>query len=287
MRFARVLEAVYGRVWLITPAAHLSLGRLVQSVYQSDFERRLSELSGLAAALPKDASRGTNVMTRQPLPAMQIRNGTAIIPMAGTMIRGADQIDKSCGMVDVEDVYRDLDEADASDEVRRIILDIDSPGGMHNGATELAARIAASPKETIAWTAGCMCSAAYYAGCSADMVFAAPSAIVGSIGSYIAALDETRALEMAGYKVELFKSGEFKGLGEVGLNDKQREYLQHIVDRSAAQFKGHVAALRPGVDPKTMDGRSFDAAEAYAAGLIDGQANSLADLLKMLTPARR
>ena len=100
--------------------------------------------------------------------------------------------------VDVEDVEEMLEEAHRDPEVEVIIFDFDSPGGTVTGVPELAARIRACEKRTVGWTCKQSCSASMWLMSQCDEVYVSPSSVVGSIGVYIAMLDESKALELEG-----------------------------------------------------------------------------------------
>jgi protease-4 len=160
-------------------------------------------------------------------------------------------------------------------EVKAVMLAFDSPGGAVTGVPEAAAAVArgAERKPVIAYADGQMCSAAYYIASQASQIYAMPSAQVGSIGVYLALLDYSRAAEMQGIKVEMFKSGKHKGMGQPGttLTDEQRAMLQGRVDALGTEFRATVTAGRMrDIDPGVMQGQSFSAKEGMACGLIDG-----------------
>ena len=114
----------------------------------------------------------------------------------------------------------------ANPNVQRIVLDIDSPGGTVAGTPEAAAQIAAANKvkRVDAWTGNLMCSAAYYLAAGCRGVYAAPSATVGSIGVYLPVVDRSEMYKAMGVKVDIIKSGKYKGMGFPGtsLTDDQR-----------------------------------------------------------------
>jgi ClpP class serine protease len=277
MRFSYILHQVYCVPWNIIPAAHVALGTTVSQAFHTFGTR------------PVNADRGPDIMSWDgaPLPQMRVEDGVSIIPCQGTIVRGATQIEKSCGMLDVEDIRKDIKECLERRDVDQIFLDWDSPGGMSNGSTELAQYIASvrGIKPLKSWVAGTLGSAAFDCAASTE-IWAAPSAQIGSIGSYIAFLDASRAYEIAGYKMELIASGPLKGAGidGISLTDEQRAYFQEKVNQSAENFKSHVRAWRPQVAEETMQGGAYLASttqgeNAYNLGLIDGTANSLDELL--------
>ena len=117
-------------------------------------------------------------------------------------------------------------------------------GGTVNGTPELAALVAdvSKAKYTYAFNDGQMCSAAYWIASQSDAVFAKPSARVGSIGELLPMLDESKAFEQAGIKVELFAAGKYKSVGVPGvsLTDEQRAWLKADVDEIYGGFKAPV-----------------------------------------------
>lgn len=133
-------------------------------------------------------------------------------------------------------------------------------------------RLANLRKPVLAYADGLVCSAAYWIASQASAIYAMPSAEVGSIGAYMAIMDYTRAAEMEGIRVEMFRSGKHKGMGYPGtsLRDDQREMLQAQVMDIAAKFK---AAVRSGrgkpIDDECMQGQSFCVEAAAKCGLID------------------
>ena len=142
-----------------------------------------------------------------------------------------------------------------------------------DGVLEAAAAVAgaARAKPVLAYADGMMCSAAYWIGAQAAAVYATQSAEIGSVGVYAAHLDQTRAAELAGLHVEVFRSGAHKGDGIPGtpLSDAARALIQARVDETAAAFRAAVVAARPCVPPAAMDGRTFAPRAAVELGLVD------------------
>lgn len=220
------------------------------------------------------------------LPSMTVSNGIATIPIHGILARGVSPIEKSCGVTDYNDIETDILEARNDQTVEAILLDIDSPGGAVNGLFEVAEEVLTTRdmKPIVAFTAGQMCSAAYFLGCCASAICAAPSSSVGSIGVILQVLDETKRLESLGYKVETFTSDPLKGTGARGtsLTDAQKEYLQSMVNEAAGHFKTHVRNNRRKVEESSMDGRVFTAESAKRLGLVDRVVRSISDAAAML-----
>ena len=190
-------------------------------------------------------------------------------------------------LTDVEEVMDELDEADNDANVAGIVLDIDSPGGTFNGSWELAQTIAGITKPIIAFTAGCMDSAAYMVASACDYIIAAPSASVGSIGVYVAMIDQSAAFEMAGLKTIIIKSGIYKGAGMPGtsLTEDQYSYIQNQVDTLHGTFKGFVNQFRENIPAEAMEGQDFLGFQAIELGLVDelGSFNDAVKAVQLLS----
>jgi ClpP class serine protease len=92
---------------------------------------------------------------------------------------------------------------------------------------------------------------------------------IGCIGSYLSYLDDTQFWAQMGITFEVFRSGEFKGIGEsVPLTEAQRKYLQGIVDRHGAIIRSNVAKYRTAIAAEDMQGQWFDGKTAAQHGFV-------------------
>lgn len=258
MKYQHILQKVYHEPWLITPGAHSAIVALVESrILNTDFraEREGTDFCGEKVELPQ----------------MEVIDGIAHIPIGGVIGIKLSSFEKGSGAVDVRDIESEIQEAEERKDVRGIVLDMDSPGGMVSGTPELAERIAAVEKPVFAFTDGLMCSAAYWIASSADRIFATPSAEIGSIGVYIPWVDVSGMYEKEGYKVKLFKAGKYKGMGYPGtsLTKDQEKLLQDRVDSIANDFYQQVRTMRGDVEDETMQGQTFSGKDSLKLNLID------------------
>lgn len=270
MRFQRIIEQVYCRPWLITGAGWDAVHRLVAD--------RITN--------PK-AERPTEDIWGDPLPQMEIRGSTAIIPVDGVIGRKMGMMEKSCGGVDCLDISDDLRKAVQNPAVRSIVLDVNSPGGTVGGVPELAneVRDAAKVKKVVAFANDTMCSAAYWISAGAQSIYATPSSDVGSIGVFVPWIDRSAAYEQAGLSVEIIRSGKYKGMGYPGtsLTDDQRALIQASVDSTYEQFAGFVKANRgKRITDEVLQGQSFSGADASENGLVTGLVSGMGELLAKL-----
>jgi signal peptide peptidase SppA len=274
MKYHQIITLLTAEPLLIVPASAVSLLQLFRAHATLNAEefRALREGTGPC---------GEKVELEQ----MEVVDGIAHIPVAGPIGRGLGKFEKGAGAVDVADVTNELNEAEASEEVRAILLDMDTPGGMVNGTPELADRIARVEKPIYAFTNGLIASAGYWLAAATDGIFATKSADIGSIGVYIPWADVTEALKKEGVKVELFTSGKFKGMGYPGtsLTEEQRDLVMGRVADIAGMFYEHVRMNRPDVQDEDMQGQTFKADKALERGLIDGVVSDKGEVVGLLS----
>ncbi len=205
-------------------------------------------------------------------PLLSVEDGVGIIRIHGPLMRDPDLISSLLfGATDMNQVAEAIQEAVARDAVKSILLDIDSPGGTVNGTPELAQAVAdtAKLKSIHAFSAGQMCSAAYWIASQCDAVYATPSARVGSIGVMLPFIDSAEKFRSQGLKVEVFAAGKFKGMGTPGvsLSEEQRALIQSDIEEVAADFKTAVLARGRKIPDEAMEGQSFSARKAQRFNL--------------------
>jgi signal peptide peptidase SppA len=269
MNFRAIVQHQCGRAWAM------------EAVQLDHFMRQLDSLTVLAKSgvRPRD-DLDAAISGERKLKASIGRDGTATVPIQGVILDNAPWFLSLYGIdyTDPREVIGLLAELAANPDVTQVIFDMDSPGGSHSGTPEMAAAIAAFPKPTATHVRGCMASAALWAGASADTVLAAPSALIGSIGSYIVLVDTTQADQAAGLALTLVASGGVKGHGADGrVTDALKQQAQQIVDHATTAFIAELAEARGlSVDQvkALATGDVWFAAEAQARGLIDGLLNA-------------
>lgn len=220
-------------------------------------------------------------------PLYVVEDGVAYLSINGPMIKGYDDFTawyfECCSIDRVSRTLLEIERLAAVGQVRALVLCINSPGGSAMGTPELGAQLAALDERlpVFAYTSDLACSAAYWVMSSARLVFATPSAMVGSIGTYLAMYDYAEMLKEWGIKLEMFRAGSLKGIGVMGkeYTDEERAFLSGRVQRINAGFTGHVRAMRGDIADSTMQGQWFDGAEAVGLGLVDATVSGLPELV--------
>ena len=273
MRFANIIQALYCDMWLISPNVHSVMCGILEKHLTGDAHKAGGIADTFEAADPPKA---------QLLP-----NGIAIIPISGVVGKRVGKLERSSGVMDIDDIGRMIDDAEQDEQVRGILLDVDSPGGTVTGVPEVAAMIRQCVKPVAAYTETLACSAAYWLASQADIVLSSASATVGSIGVYVAWMDRSREMEAAGIKQELVKAGKYKAMGIPGipLTEEQRAQLQGNVDDLYGWFARDVTDMR-NVGADAMQGQTFMGHAAAESGLVDmvvgGKREAIQELLDLI-----
>jgi len=283
--FTHIATALLCEPWGIRPEAHHTLASVLHRHMKGDTAPSEKQI---LAATPRpalgefrpqsDIVVGPCDDNGEPLcPQMQRVGPVAIIPVFGTLGRHLSFMSLWCGGCDFSNVEQMAQLAEADPNIETIVFYFRSPGGMVVGCEETAATIAALSKTTIAYSDEECCSCAYYLASACDQIIYSPSAIVGNIGVFIAALDDSAQWAEEGIKRELFRSGPLKAAGLEGKawTDAERKSYQARVDSTFAEFKNFVTANRPAITPEVWDGSWYHGREALALGLADSLSPSL------------
>ncbi len=161
--------------------------------------------------------------------------------------------------------------------VKKIVLEIDSPGGSVDGVAEFSDLIfeARERKPIVAHASGLITSAAYWIGSSADKIYATNGSEVGSIGVYTILRDFSMAEHNAGITTHFIKAGEFKAMGHPSkpLTDPERNEFQDQVNTYYGFFVDAVKRNRKMSTDRALQlatGKVFIGENALKMSLIDG-----------------
>jgi len=213
---------------------------------------------------------------------LSVEDGIGVVAIEGPILRKADLFAKMFyGATSSEEIGDALQEISGRDDIKAVLLNIDSPGGTVAGTPELANAVSALDKKkpVYAFSSGLMCSAAYWVASQARAIYATPSAQVGSIGVVQAVVDNSAALDRAGIKVEVFSVGKYKAMGAPGtpLTDDQRELISANLAEIASEFHSAVLARGRAIPVEAMEGQTFSGKQAQRhnlAGMVPDRAEA-------------
>ena len=171
-----------------------------------------------------------------------------------------------------------LEQARNDDNVRAVVLEVDSPGGevtasdmIYNAVVKTRAK-----KPVVVYMDSLAASGGYYVSCGGKYLMANETTITGSIGVIIQTLNYEQLFNKIGLASVVFKSGKFKDMlnGARPITPEERDYVQSFVMKTYDNFSGswrrnancRPTRLRNGI----ADGRILSGRDALDNKLIDG-----------------
>ncbi|MFC1877031.1 signal peptide peptidase SppA [Thermodesulfobacteriota bacterium] len=178
----------------------------------------------------------------------------------------------------VQEVVSQLRMAEKDKEIKCLLLTVDSPGGTATASDILYNEILAFKERTkvkiVVSLMDIAASGAYYISLPADVIFAHPTTITGSIGVVFMRPNVTGLIDKIGFTMDVNKSGKNKDMGSPFRRPtaEETQMLQDLTDGLAGQFLKLVAKHRD-LEKTTLStistARVYLPAEAKALGLID------------------
>ena len=183
-------------------------------------------------------------------------------------------------------VIEKLDKIKNNDDVKAVVLRIDSPGGSVAPSQEIYEElIKLREKKTIVASFGSVAaSGGYYIASAAHKIIANPGSITGSIGVIIEFANIEELIGKIGLKSVVIKSGKYKDILSPTreLESAELGLIQGVIDSIHSQFIDAVALGRDIEREKIAaiaDGRIFSGEQAKEQGLVDELGN-LQDAIK-------
>lgn len=194
----------------------------------------------------------------------------------------------------VDRVKKNLEKMAKKNQVKAIILRINSPGGTVASCQEIVTQIRKvrqqHKKPIIALLGDVAASGGYYVASATDLIVADSGTITGSIGVIFQTGQFEGLLRRLGVSFVTIKTGKFKDIGNPvrTMTLEEKELLQGLANTALSQFITDVAKGRnmPLEDVKKIaDGRVFIAEEALKLNMIDatGGFEEAVSLAKKLT----
>jgi protease-4 len=161
------------------------------------------------------------------------------------------------------------------DNIKGVVLRINSPGGAVAPCQEIYRAVKALKKPVVVSMGSVAASGGLYVAAGGDLILANPGTITGSIGVILQTVEFGEAMDKVGLKSRTIKSGAFKDMGSPfrEMRPEETRLLETMVGEVYEQFLGDLAAGRPKLKPEELrslaDGRIFSGAEAQRLGLVD------------------
>lgn len=178
-------------------------------------------------------------------------------------------------------VVSDLDRLMNDDEIKAVVLRVNSGGGSAYASEQIwhAVELLKKKKPVVVSMSGMAASGGYYISCGADKIIAEPTTLTGSIGIFGMVPDATGLMtEKLGLHFDVVKTNEASDFGALGrpMNGQESQAMQNYVDRGYQLFLKRVAEGRhmqvADVD-SIAQGRVWTGSMAKKIGLVDQLGN--------------
>ena len=179
-------------------------------------------------------------------------------------------------MIVANKVIADLKKLQKNDDVKAVVLRINSPGGSAYASEQIWHAVSQLKREkpVIVSMGDYAASGGYYMACNADTIVAQPTTLTGSIGIYGMFPNTQKLTEKLGVHFDGVKTNRYADFGSFGrgLNEREKGLMQRYVNEGYDLFLTRCAngrlMTKEAVD-KVAQGRVWTGADALERGLVD------------------
>lgn len=205
-----------------------------------------------------------------------------VVTIAGEIVDG----DAGPGTAGGQRIVDLLDDALANQDVKALVVRVDSPGGSVLASEEIRRAILRHKARGVPVAvsmANLAASGGYWVATPADRIFAEPDTITGSIGIFAVLPSFERAATSLGVNADGVRTTPLAGQPDFigGFSPEVDQLIQSQIENGYAEFLARVSQSRR-MSPQAVDriaqGRVWDGGAARQIGLVD-QYGGLADAL--------
>ena len=176
---------------------------------------------------------------------------------------------------------KDLQELREDDDVKAVVLRVNSPGGSAYASEQIwrEVQLLSKEKPVIVSMGALAASGGYYISCGANKIFAEPTTLTGSIGIFGMIPDATELLtDKLGLSFDVVKTNAHSDFGAMGrpLNESECRLMQAYINQGYELFTGRVAQGRNISQDSVKavaEGRVWTGDQAMKIGLVDKLGN--------------
>jgi protease-4 len=225
----------------------------------------------MAGGLSNGGSEGGsgNVQERLVSGAADTKQKIAVIKLDGVIMEGTTNF-----------TQKEIDKAAADENVKAVVLRINSPGGTITASDDLYRRLdelargqnpkqKGGPKKVVASMGSLAASGGYYVAMPAEYVMAEQTTITGSIGVYAAFPNIAELAKTYGVSMNVIKSDAMKDSGSMFhvMSAQERQLWQDMVDNAYQRFLTVIAENRTrGAVRKLVDASQLQATQSFNTG---------------------
>lgn len=226
----------------------------------ADYARLSKDAADLPEAGPEESSGATG------------KGRIAVIYAEGDIVDG----EGDDGDVGGAKFSRELRRLRQEDEVKAIVLRVNSPGGSASASETIQReiRLAKKVKPVVVSMGSYAASGGYWIAAYGDRIFAEPTTVTGSIGVFGVQFDVKKLSGDFGLTFDVVKTGKFADVISITRPKTEDELavFQRMVDWIYGEFVGKVAEarkLKREVVEEIAQGRVWSGVEAKKLGLVD------------------
>lgn len=178
--------------------------------------------------------------------------------------------------IDSKKMIRDLRKLQEDEDVKAVVLRVNSPGGSAFGSEQIWYAVSQLKKEkpVIVSMGDYAASGGYYISCNADTIVADPTTLTGSIGIFGMFPNAKGLADKIGVNVDVVKTNRYADFGMLTrpMNDGEKGLLQMYVNQGYDLFLTRCSEGR-GISKEELDkiaqGRVWTGSMAKELGLVD------------------
>lgn len=269
------LNEAADRMMLFQPATECVNRKLVDTlIYKNDVEDYVKRMAGLGDDDLHVLSLKDMINVKKNVPKDKSGNIVAVYYAygeIGTVMTGP--VNEG---INSAKVIRDLCRLKDDDDVKAVVLRVNSPGGSAYDAEQIWYAVSQLKKEkpVIVSMGDYAASGGYYISCNADTIVAEPTTLTGSIGIFGMVPNFEKLTQKVGLDFDVVKTNTYADFGALTrpLNEGEKGLMQQYVNEGYNLFLTRCSEGR-GIDKNELDkiaqGRVWTGTQAKELGLVD------------------
>ena len=255
----------------------IAYGLVDSLIYKNDVRAYLNRYMGLEedkkiSAYTVSQMRGVKRNT----PKDKSGNIVAVYYAYGEIDGSASLLSGTEGGIDSEKVIKDLRDLQEDDDVKAVVLRVNSPGGSAYGSEQIwyAVSQLKTKKPVIVSMGDYAASGGYYISCNADTIVAEPTTLTGSIGIFGMVPNFEQVTKKIGVHVDVEKTNTLADMSNTyrAMTPGEKALMQKMVENGYDLFTTRCADGR-GMTQEQIDaigqGRVWTGEMALERGLVD------------------
>ena len=271
------LNAVADRMLAFYPAEEsVQYGLVDTLMYKNDVRNYLKTMVGVDKddRMPVLGLKDM-VNVKKNVPKDKSGNVIAVYYAYGEIDGGSSSATSEEG-INSKKVIRDLRKLQEDEDVKAVVLRVNSPGGSAYGSEQIWYAISELKKEkpVIVSMGDYAASGGYYISCNADTIVADPTTLTGSIGIFGMFPNAKGLADKIGVSFDVVKTNQYADFGMLArpMNDGEKGLVQMYVNRGYDLFLTRCSDGR-GISKEELDkiaqGRVWTGSTAKELGLVD------------------